>query len=243
MGDLTALAFQSAHLAERQLDLSGLDQRAHLVDAVGRGAEIVTAVEQRQAFRQRLQIERPVERRVATADDEQVVVAIVLHAAHGIEDRLALVGLDARDRRPLGLERATARRDHDHLAEKRDARVGGQAEAAVCLARQRLDHLAEMEGRMEGMDLLHQLLDQPLAGDDRIAGNVVDRLLRIELGALAARLVENVDERAADVEQAKLEDGEQPDRAGADDDHVGLDDLAGAIDLYACVVHSGTDCD
>ena len=80
-----------------------------------------------------------------------------------------------------------------------------------------LDHLAEMEGRMERLDLLHQIVDQLLPGDDREAGNVVDRLLRIEFGALAAGARQNVDEMAPDVEQAEFEHGEQADRAGADD--------------------------
>ena len=53
--------------------------------------------------------------------------------------------------------------------------------------------------------------------------NVVDRLLRIELGALAADLVEDVDEVRLHVEQAELEHREQADRARADDEHVGLD--------------------
>ena len=59
-----------------------------------------------------------------------------------------------------------------------------------------LDHLVEMKGRRERMDLLHQIVDQPLAGDDRKAGNVVDRLLRIEFGALAADLGQDVDQMA-----------------------------------------------
>ena len=80
-----------------------------------------------------------------------------------------------------------------------------------------LDHLAEMEGRIERLDLLHQRVDQALAGDVGNAGNVVDRLFRIELGALAADLVENVDEMALHVEQAELEHGEQAARPGADD--------------------------
>ena len=43
---------------------------------------------------------------------------------------------------------------------------------------QPLDHFAEMKVRPERMDLLHQIVDQLLAVDDRIARNVVDRLFR-----------------------------------------------------------------
>ena len=55
------------------------------------------------------------------------------------------------------------------------------------------------------------------------AGNVVNRLFRIKLGALAADLVENVDEMRLHIEQAELEHSKQADRAGADNDNVCFD--------------------
>ncbi len=85
--------------------------------------------------------------------------------------------------------------DHD-LGLDRRAGVGGDAEQGMLRRAQRfdaLDHLAEVEGRLERMDLLAQVVDQPLAGDHGKAGNVVDRLFRIELGALAADLGQDVD--------------------------------------------------
>ena len=94
-----------------------------------------------------------------------------------------------------------------------------------------LDHLAEVEGRREGMDLLVQRVDQPLAGDDRIAGDVVDRLFWIELGALPADLRQDVDEMGLDVEQPEFEHGEHADRAGADDHGVSLNGLVHASTL------------
>src|SRR5579862_8104365 len=80
-----------------------------------------------------------------------------------------------------------------------------------------------MTGGMERLGLLEELLDQSFTGDHRIAGDVVDRLLRIELGALAARLVEDVDDGRAQIEKAELEDSKQTDGTGPDDDHVLLD--------------------
>ena len=82
-----------------------------------------------------------------------------------------------------------------------------------------------MEGRVERLDLRQQRLGQPDAGDVGDAGHVVDRLFRIELGALAADLVEDVDQVRLDVEQAELEHREQADGPRADDQHVGLDGL------------------
>ena len=84
----------------------------------------------------------------------------------------------------------------------------------------------QMEGRTERLDLLHQRIDMALRRDIGHARNVVDRLLRIKLGALAADLVEDVDEMRLHVEQAELEHGEQPAGPGADDQHVGLDGIA-----------------
>src|SRR3954470_22121403 len=80
-----------------------------------------------------------------------------------------------------------------------------------------------MEGRVEWLDLLHQRVAQASAGDVGNAGNVVDRLFRVKLGALAADLVEDVDQVALHVEEAELKDREQANRAGADDERVGRD--------------------
>ena len=60
----------------------------------------------------------------------------------------------------------------------------------------------------------------------RNAGNVVDRLFRIELGALAADLVEDVDQMRLHVEQAQFEHGEQAAGARANNQHIGFDRFA-----------------
>ena len=83
-----------------------------------------------------------------------------------------------------------------------------------------------MKGGIEGLDLLQEIVGQPLSGDDRQAGNVVDRLFRIKLGALSAGARQDVDQMRADVEQPQFEHREQPGRTGADDDDVRFDYLA-----------------
>ena len=140
-----------------------------------------------------------------------------VHLAHRVVHRFAFIGLDAGDRRALGLERAAAGRDHDDLGLEHLAAVGLDAECRVADALDALHHLVQMNRRPERLDLLHQPIDQPLRRDLRDRRNVVDRLLGIELGALAAHLVENVDQLGLDVEQAELEHRKQPDRARADD--------------------------
>ena len=102
--------------------------------------------------------------------------------------------------------------------------VGDELEAAVVHALQGIDPLLQMEGGIERLDLRHQGVGQPLAGDDRQSRNVVDRLFGIQLGALAAGLVQDVDDVGLDVDQAQLEHGKQPDRPRADDDGIRLDD-------------------
>jgi len=74
----------------------------------------------------------------------------------------------------------------------------------------------------ERLDLFHQAIGQFLAGDVRQSRNVVDRLFRIELGALPTWPVEDINEVSLEVEQAKLENREEPDRPGADNGDVGF---------------------
>jgi hypothetical protein len=62
--------------------------------------------------------------------------------------------------------------------------------------------------------------------DERNAGNVVDRFLRIKLGALTADLVENIDKVRFHIEQAKFEHGEQSARTRANNQHIGFDRFA-----------------
>ncbi len=56
---------------------------------------------------------------------------------------------------------------------------------------------------IERLDLFHQPVGQFLAGDDGQAGNVVDRLFRIKLGALTAGPVEDVDQMGFEIQQAQ----------------------------------------
>ncbi len=82
-------------------------------------------------------------------------------------------------------------------------------EAPRGLARDFDDLLAEMKAGVERLDLLHQAVDEFLGAADRQRRDVVDRLVRIELRALPARMRERIDDLALDAEQAELEDGEQ----------------------------------
>ena len=218
-----AVAVQARHLTDEQANLSFGDQRAHLLDRMRRGAEIVAAMDQRQRFGEGLQVERPVEGAVAAADNHDVAPAHALRLAHRVENGMAFIALDALERRPLGRERpAACRNDHD-LRQEDGAGIARQAKAPVGLANESVDTLGKVKVRPERLDLFHQPVGQFLTADDGEAGNVIDRFFRIEFGALAARAVEDVDDVRLDVEQSEFEHGEKPARARADDHAIGFD--------------------
>jgi hypothetical protein len=66
---------QRLDACDMEFDFAGLLQLAHLVDAVLRGAEAVAVMHQRQLLRDRREIDRPVERAVAAAGDQDVLAA------------------------------------------------------------------------------------------------------------------------------------------------------------------------
>jgi hypothetical protein len=63
--------------------------------------------------------------------------------------------------------------------------------------------------------------DQIRRLDSRIAGDVVDRLLRIKRRALSTGAIKRIDDMAAHLQHAAFEHGEQADRAGAYDRNIG----------------------
>jgi hypothetical protein len=102
--------------------------------------------------------------------------------------------------------------------------VGGDAKQGSLRRAQNLhslDHLGEVKLRPEGVDLLHQIVDKLLSVDHRKARNVVDRLLGVQFRALAARLRQDVDQMALDIEKTEFEHGKQAYWPGADDRDIG----------------------
>ena len=91
-------------LPELERDFALLGKVMHRLDRMRRGAEGIATMHQGQALGDRLEIERPVERRVAAADDHDVLVAKILHAAHGVKHRFVFIGVDLGDRRLLRLK-------------------------------------------------------------------------------------------------------------------------------------------
>src|SRR5207237_10014599 len=124
----------------------GGDKLPHGLDGMWRSAKIVAAVNQGQTLGGRLKIESPIERRIAAADDHHMFAAKILDLAHGVKDRLALVGLDTGNRRLLRLERTTAGRYDDGLAFEAWPAAGADAKRRRFGAPknfERLDHFAK----------------------------------------------------------------------------------------------------
>lgn len=170
------------------------------------------------------QAQGPVEGRVAAAGDGHAFAPERLAAIHQVMHALVLELVDTRHRRLVGAERAHARRDQHRLGD--DHRAGGSFQApGIALAGQLFHALAEMVGRREGRRLLLQSGDQFGRLDLGVARNVVNRLFRIERGALAAGEVQRVDDVGLQLQHAAFENGEQADGAGADDGDIGGVDL------------------
>ena len=186
-------------------------------------------MQKRQVTRERREVERPIECGISAAHDQDALVAERVHLPDGVEHRAVLIGLDPGNRRTLGLERAAAGGNHDDFDLEDFSAIGGDPKQRITDLLDRLHHFLKMEGCPERLDLRHQSVAEPLAGDVRNAGNVVDRLFRIKLRALAADLVQNIDHVRLHVEQPKLEHGEQAARSGADDQYVGLDQFTHAL--------------
>ena len=87
-----------------------------------------------------------------------------------------------------------------------------------------VDLLAKVEAGVKGLDLLEQPVDQFLRTADRNRGNVVDRLVRIELGALAAGMRERIHDLALHAEQPELEHRKKANGTRADNDAFCADD-------------------
>ena len=103
------------------------------------------------------------------------------------------------------------------------APVGRHDELVLVILDDGLGPLAEREARLERRRLLHEAVHEVTRQDLRVSGDVEDGLLGIDLGALAARLRQGVNQVALELEQARFEYGEQTARSRSDDEDVRLD--------------------
>ena len=220
------VAVDLAHLARREDPHAALAlERARLVHRRLERPEVVAAVDERdRRLRRVLQPERPVQRRVAAADDHARAVAEDVLFAHEVMDALVLPRLDPLDPELAWLEGAVAGGDDQRAGEVGAALVGADREellAVLAHAFQRLHLLAEQHLGAVLEPLLGAELDQLRAEDLRVAGDVVDVLLRVDRGDLAAELLEALDDSNRGIAMAGVVRSRQARRACSEDGDVG----------------------
>jgi isoquinoline 1-oxidoreductase subunit alpha len=195
---------------------------------------------QRQRLRRSRELDRPVERRVAATEDHARGMPVLVRALDAVVDLVALESLGTGKADAPRLERAHARGDDDRTRIERGAGGGHDVEAAVVTLRDLDDFLAEVPGRVERLDLRHQPVDEFLRAADRQGGDVVDRLVGIELGALSARGLQGIDQMGRDAQQAQLENLEQAAGAGADDDDFRADRRGLGSCIHGAILAEGS---
>ncbi len=185
------------------------------------------------AVRRFRELQRPVERGVATAQNHEILAAECFRVPHAIVNGRAFVLLRLRHAQLARLKRAdTGRNDHRARVEARAA-ARLDVETAVLTLHDRGHFLAEVHAGAERLDLLLQPLDELACRADRHRRNVVNRLVGIQLRALAAGVRERIDDVSIDAEQPKLEHLEQPAGTGTDDHDLGFEDAGGGGDGLA----------
>src|SRR5690348_11552559 len=128
----------------------------HLGDRSRGRAVLGPAMNQGHAPRFGQELERPVERRTAATENDQVLAVKPARILHSIVQGGAFEDLRALDADATWLERADTRRNDHRTRVERRTRRRPDMEAAALLARELDDFLPEMKGRVERLDLLHE---------------------------------------------------------------------------------------
>src|SRR5262245_26806591 len=171
-----------------------------------------------------LEAERPVERRVAAADDHTAFAGEHVLLADEVVEPAALPVVDPVDPELARLERAVAGGDDDRL--RLDRLAGRGRNGLDLIARRELAHLlAKEDVGAELESLLGAEVDEGLTLDLRMARDVVDVLLRVDRGDLAAELLEALEDADGRLAMAGVVGSREADGPGADDrdvvDHAG----------------------
>ena len=217
-----AVAPHAAHLGgDADADRALLLERARLLHGGLERTEPLAPVDERDRQTRRvLEAERPVERGVASADDHAGLVAEDLLPSDEVVEPAALPVVDVIDLELAGLERAVTRRDDQHAGRERLALVGGEDQLLLAVDPDPLEilHLLVQEDLGAELEaLLDTEVDEGLALDLRVAGDVVDVLLRVDGSHLAAELAEALDDPDGGISMPCVVRDSEPNGAGADD--------------------------
>src|SRR5919204_386545 len=233
-----AVAVDLAHLARRQ-DLHpafGLEL-TRLVDGGLERTEIVPAVDEGDRMPGRvLQAERPVERRIAAADDDAGALPEDVLLAHEIVEAFALPRVDVVDPELARLEGAVACGDDQRTAEIRPALVRRDGQQLLAVLAEPLEGLhlfAEQHLRPVLQALFGAEVDERLALDLRVAGNVEDVLLGIDGSDLPTDLLQALDDPDGGVAVSRVVRGRQAGGAGPENRDVDDSTIAHDADASA----------
>src|SRR6185437_9396386 len=108
------------------------------------GTEFGAAMDHHHACGDLGERDRPIDRRIAAAGDDDALIAERLAPGDQVEDALALILLDPVERRAVRAESADAGGDDHGFGEEGNAAAGLDSETAVRLARESFDLLAEV---------------------------------------------------------------------------------------------------
>ena len=203
-----------------------LRRRPHRLDRALVGAERVAPVHQGDRLRDRLEVQRPVERAVTAADDDDVLADVRLEARHEELEAAAQPAVAGGQRARAELADAGGDQ-HDLGADRRCRRRARRSTPSSSSARRRRRCARGGTSARRSTACVDQPLDQLAALDRREPGDVEDLLLGVHRGDLAAQLGQRVDDGDAHPAEAGVVGGEQAGRACADDEEVGLDGSAG----------------
>jgi hypothetical protein len=103
-----------------------------------------------------VQVDDPVERRVATAEDHEPLTVKIRGIADAVVDLLVLENVTAFDSEPPRLERAQPRSDDDRASDELRIEGRAQVKAPILEATQSRDLLAEVKLAVERVNLLHE---------------------------------------------------------------------------------------
>src|SRR5690606_1565156 len=172
------------------------------------------------------QSQRPIESGVAATANNDILIGERTWILHAVVQILPFDFLGARHVELTRLEGTHTGCNHDRPGIEDSPSARYDTEASVLLALHFRDLLTEVHSRLERLDLLEQAICELLAGADGHRGDVVNRLVRIELSTLPAGDLERVDDMSFEAQQSQLEHLEQSARARTDDDDVGLDRMS-----------------
>ncbi len=166
----------------QETNLPLLGEVHDFLDAVEVATEAVAAVHQRDFAGDAVgQEDGPVERAVASTADDHALATVELGVFDDVLHPLVLEVGEVGDGRLAGLKTPQTAGDGDDGCTVHRATVGCQDELVFLVLDNGLCTLSQGEARLEGLRLLHQLVDQVACQNAGVGGDVVDGLFGVDL--------------------------------------------------------------